>query len=155
MIIYTAKFSKKKAVAILIAMAIIIAAIILMTPERGEGQTAFSSVAGIKDTEDMVAYIESLGYKAESEPQQEKEVTIPESFDLVYEQYNELQKKCGFDLSQYQGKKVTLYTYGLTEYPGAENVLCDLLVYRDRIIGGNIYTVALDGFMCGLTPQEG
>ena len=71
------------------------------------------------------------------------------------EEYNRIQQSCGFDLTSYRGKKVTLYTYTVTNYPGQADVRCDLLVHRNKVIGGNLYTTAIDGFMHGLKPAEG
>ena len=154
MMIYTVKFSKKKAVAILIAMAIVIAAIILAVPKEGESAPTSAAVR-VQTADDCLAYIESLGYTAESTPLEQKEVTIPETFDAVYTEYNRLQLECGFDLTDYKGKAATLYTYAVTNYPGEPDVRCDLLVRKDKVIGGNLYTTAIDGFMHGLRPIDG
>ena len=154
MMIYTVKFSKKKAVAILISIAIVIAAIILAMPTEEPAQTTAAAVK-VRTGDDCIAYLESLGYTAESVPIEEKEVTIPETCDAVYEEYNALQLACGFDLREYKGKAATLYTYAITNYPNEPDVRCDLLVRKDRVIGGNVYTTALDGFMHGLKPAEG
>ncbi len=149
MIIYTAKFSKKKAVAILCAIAVIIAAIILASP-GSEERAAFSGGIRAENAEEVKTYIESLGYETTGEATN-KEVVIPREFDEVYENYNEIQKECGFDLSGYKGSRATLYTYSLSGYPGCdEEVLCDVLVCKGRVVGGNVYTLRLDGFMHGL-----
>ena len=63
-----------------------------------------------------------------------KEITIPENFSGVYKQYNEVQKKSGFDLSRYKGKTVTLYSYPII----GDNKKAELLVYKNSIIGGSI-----------------
>ena len=156
MMIYTVKFSKKKAIAILLAMAIIVAAVILAAGQKESGTAQpTASIVKIKSEADCLSYIASLGYTAEAVPVEQKEVTIPVQFDEVYEEYNRLQQSCGFDLTSYRGKKVTLYTYAVTNYPGQPDVRCDLLVHRSKIIGGNVYTTAIDGFMHGLKPAEG
>lgn len=156
MLVYTVKFSKKKAVAILISIAIVIAAIILAIPkEEAEPVQTTAAAVKIKTSDDCLAYIESLGYTAESLPLEEKEVTIPSTFDAVYTEYNTIQQSCGFDLSGYKGKTATLYTYAITNYPEHPDVRCDLLVRKGAVIGGNVYTTAIDGFMHGLRPANG
>lgn len=157
MIIYTARFSKKKAIAIVLTIAIIVAGVILAMPNRDiTAEETAHKVSGIKSAEDITKYIESLGYTVEGQLRQCTEVVIPNDFDLVYEEYNDIQKESGFDLSKHKGKKVTLYTYVITNYPDCnEEVLCDLLVHKSNIIGGNIYTLSLDGFMHGLKALEG
>ena len=63
-------------------------------------------------------------------------VTVPKPFDAVYEDYNALQQTQGFDLQRYRGKEVQRYRYPVTGDFG-EGV-ATLLVYRDRIIGGDL-----------------
>ena len=70
------------------------------------------------------------------------------------QQANHLQQECGFDLLHYTGKKVDLVTYSITNYPTGEEVLADLLLYGDKLIGGAIYTTAVDGFMHGLRAVD-
>ena len=79
---------------------------------------------------------------------------IPKNFDAVYQAYNKMQQDCGFDLLKYAGKKVDLTTYKITNWPDGETVLADVLVYKNKVIGGAIYTAAVDGFMYGLQPME-
>ena len=83
--------------------------------------------------------------------EQTQEILIPEEFSPVYQDYNELQKQQGYDLEDYAGRKCTLYTYAVTNYPDKnQTVLADLYLYRDRIIGGDIHSTDLNGFMTGI-----
>ena len=65
MMICTVRFSKKKAVAILLAIAIILAAVILAMPERGTGSDAAGASGAVRTEEDQAAYLGSLGYQVE------------------------------------------------------------------------------------------
>lgn len=77
-------------------------------------------------------------------------VRIPDEFDDVYTQYNEIQLKQGFDLRKYAGKEVERYQYPVTNYPGfPDYIRANLLVFQGKIIGGDVSSVALDGFMHG------
>lgn len=151
--IYTIRLSKKL---LLIAGGILAALVILLALLFSGGDTAPASagVSGIKSKSDQVEYLESLGYTVDQGSRTSKKVTIPESFDDVYLTYNTMQQECGFDLLDYTGKKVDLVTYSVTNYPTGEEVLADLLVYRGRLIGGAVYTTAIDGFMHGLRPAN-
>lgn len=98
---------------------------------------------------DLSAFLTSLGYEF-SESHTKKTFTIPNEFDLVYNNYNEIQKEAGYDLSLYKGKECIMYTYELTNHPfGKCNA--NVIVYNGEIIGGDISSVNLDGFM---TPLE-
>lgn len=84
-----------------------------------------------------------------------KEITIPEKFGEVYESYNKLQKEQGFDLSRYKGESAVSYTFPVIGYRDENGELCEnvqahVLVYDGRIIGGDIASTELDGFMKGL-----
>ena len=60
MMICTVRFSKKKAVAILLAIAIILAAVILAMPERGAGADAAGASGAVRTEEDQAAYLGAL-----------------------------------------------------------------------------------------------
>lgn len=63
-----------------------------------------------------------------------KDVVIPYTFNANYNQYNNIQKRMGFDLSLFKGCRVKLYTYSvLTEK--TESV--SILVYKGSVIGGD------------------
>lgn len=97
---------------------------------------------------DVAAFLSSLGYEF-SENYTEKTFTIPFSFDMVYNNYNEIQKEAGFDLLPYRGKECIMYTYEIYNHPfGKANA--NVIIYEDEIIGGDISSVNLDGFMVPL-----
>lgn len=92
----------------------------------------------------------SFGWETSGLVSQEQ-VTLPETFGPTYKDFLALQEDAGFHLSPYAGKTVTRYTYGIQNYPtGEDHVLADLLVYNQVIIGGDIRTASLDGFMTSL-----
>jgi hypothetical protein len=79
-----------------------------------------------------------------------REVTIPAQFDKVFAGYNELQKSQGLDLSKYKKKTVTRHTFTVTDYEGYEGtVYANVLVYRNRVIGGDICSADVSGFIHG------
>lgn len=160
MTIYTFKLSKKKIAAVILAIAVVIAAIIILLP-GGDGQASRTNGASsqtvsgksVKTDADIADYIKALGYQVTPEPADVRMVTIPKTFDDVYTRYNEIQLENGFDLAKYGGKGVTLRTYCVTNYQGYDDVLLDILIYKNKVIGGAVYTASLDGFMHGLVTN--
>ena len=71
-------------------------------------------------------------------------------FPDVLNQYNELQRQQGFDLEEYAGKKLTLYTYRITNHPDAEEADASLYVYRSALVGGDVHSTSFTGFMTAL-----
>ena len=120
-----------------------------------EGGINFSD---IKTNEDRIAFIEGFGITVRPEATEEKSFTMPENFDRVILGYNELQKKQGLDISKYAKKKVTRYTYEVTNYKGeSDPVYVNLLVYRSKIIGADISSVGEGGFvlpLCDITENK-
>lgn len=106
--------------------------------------------------EQRMAYIESLGWMVDAAAEECDQVLLPAVFDSSYDGYLAIQSECGFDLKAYAGQTVTRYSYTITNYPTAEEgIKLDLLVYQQRIIGGDVRNTSLDGFMHSLLyPQS-
>ena len=113
--------------------------------------TGLASPKGVKTNEDRVAYLESYGWQVYPEPVSVEELLIPEEFDETYDQYLALQSGQGFDLTKYRGKRVKRYTYEITNYPSGETgVQANLLLYKTTVVGGEVLSPELDGFLHGL-----
>ena len=107
---------------------------------------------GVRTNEERVAFLKQYGWEVESEPQESTTVTIPREFDKVFAAYNELQRQEGLNLADYGGRTVERYTYRVVNYDGYDGtVLANLLVYRGRVIGGDVSSADSSGFMHGLT----
>lgn len=103
--------------------------------------------------EERAAFFDRFGWKISDEPVEVKETAIPEEFDETYSEYNELQKTQNMNLEKYKGTRVKFWSYDILNYPGYENkegvVRGNLLTYDGKIIGGDICSTELDGFMHG------
>ena len=105
----------------------------------------------MKSDDERTAFLAELGYEVESTPTESVEVTIPDEFDKVFAAYNQLQKQMGLDLGRYKGKKVMRYTYKVTNYDGYnDTVFANLLVHKNKIIGGDVCSADPNGFAHGL-----
>lgn len=100
--------------------------------------------------EERRAYLTQRGYTL-GEEEQCKPITIPAEFNEVYTDYNEIQKKQGFDLTPYQGKQAMLYTYRVTNYGENDRVIADLMVRDGVLIGADLCDPSADeGFLTAL-----
>ena len=106
--------------------------------------------SGIRDNEDRVAFIESFGLKVKADAVSEESFTVPGEFDRVLEEYNQMQKRQGLDLSKYQKKRVTHYAYEVTNYDHEGSVYVNLIVHRGRIIAADIASASGGGFVLPL-----
>lgn len=91
-----------------------------------------------------------MGLAPSAEPIEVVEVTIPAEWGAVYENYNALQRRGGFDLEPYKGQNCLRYTYALPELNARGNVL----VLGGKVIGGDICSITLDGIMLPLDRNE-
>lgn len=84
-----------------------------------------------------------------------QDITIPQYFGAIYEEYNELQKTQGFDLKRYAGEKAVLYRYTVLncpEYP--ENVTANMVICGNILIACDITLNEENGFTKPLIPQK-
>ena len=104
----------------------------------------------VKNNEDRVNFFSQFGWQVKNEPLESSEVTIPDEFDKIFVGYNEIQKRQGLDLSKYKNKKVMRYTYEVTNYEDYNGtVYATVLVYRNKVIGGDICSADVKGFIHG------
>ena len=152
MVIMTAKVPKRRL--LLIVLLLIAAAVVLALCLRGAGgETEKPAKTGTQGAtnEARIAFLESYGWQVSADPLSVEELAIPEEFDETYTQYLSLQSGQGFDLEKYKGKRVKRYTYEISNYPtGETGVQAGLLIYKNTVVGGEVLSSQLGGFIHGL-----
>ena len=119
-------------------------------PEAESGVTVSVRYDKVKSADDAAKFLSQFGWVVDAGSAETREVTVPAQFDKVFAGYNELQKSQGLDLSKYKKKAVTRYTFTVTNYEGYEGtVYANVLVYRNRVIGGDICSADVSGFIHG------
>ena len=104
----------------------------------------------IKNEADVVDFLSQFGWQVNATPSEVKKVTIPSEFDKIFSAYNEIQKEQGLNLSKFKNKEVMRYTFTVTNYEGYEGtVWANVLVYRNRVIGGDLCSADVTGFVHG------
>ena len=104
----------------------------------------------IRTEEDRIAFLAQFGWEVSATPTESTTVTIPREFDKVFAAYNEMQRAQGLDLSPYSGRTVERYTYTVTNYQGYQGeVLANVLIFRGKVIGGDICAADASGFLHG------
>lgn len=153
MLIWTAKFSRKKAAAAVILMGAVMAVLIVLTgraPE--EPEIPQPRLAG---NEERVAYLQSLGWEVEPEPIETLQFLLPAELEEPYRTYNELQLSQGFNLSECCGKQISRCTYTVKNYPGRpEGVQANLYICEDLPVAGDICSSGAGGFQEPLVPAN-
>lgn len=158
MLIVTAKVPRRKLALWALAAAALCCCALLVNVDtlrasRGVETAAAVSPKGIKTNEDRVAYLGEYGWQVKEEPLATQELIVPKEFDESYTDYLALQSQQGFELEKYAGKRLKRYTYEITNYPtGERGVQVNLLIYKNTVVGGEVLSAQLDGFLHGLTP---
>lgn len=148
MMVMTAKVNFKKTLTLVGILAGLIVAVILLFGGSNSAETSAPTVSG---NDARVQFLKDLGWDAAASPVEANQVKIPDQTTEVFDRYNALQKSQGYDLTQYAGKSVMRFVYKINNYPGAtEPVYATLLVYKNRIIGGDVTDTAAKGRIQGL-----
>ena len=163
MYIYSLRASTLKFFAVVCVALVMLITLITFIPEY-DGVTVSASnmqvsesykFDRIKTNEDRVNFLFQFGWQVKNEPVSNEEITIPASFDKIFVGYNEIQKGQGLDLSKYKNKEVMRYTYEITNYPNySGTVYATILVYRNKIIGGDVCSADVKGFIHGFVAPK-
>lgn len=153
MFVYSVKTSKAKIFSVVLAIAVSVAAIVFVMNKKQEPATNDTAISyKAENAAERAAFLSQFGWKISEDPVEVSEVIIPADFDAGYLEYAEMNKAQGLDLEPYKGMRAKRWTYDIFNYPGLENqsgVQANLLVFEGRIIGGDICSLDLGGFMHG------
>ena len=158
MFMFSIQLTKRKiivAAALIVLLGVAITASVLLTRDKasgGAGDEEEEELAAAAD-EQRCSFLEQFGWEVETTPISQNTVRIPGEFDAIYTPYNEMQLAQGFDLAPYKGKTVNRYCYAVLNYPLEKQVVANLLVYEGKIIGGDLDSPALGGFMHGFAKE--
>ena len=102
--------------------------------------------------EKNISFLRKYGWITEPISYERMNLTIPQEFDSVYKNYNEIQKSIGLDLENYKGRAATRYTYVIKNFPEKtdDTVYANILCVESEIVAGDIMTRPIDGFMVSL-----
>lgn len=152
MFVYSLRASTLKFFGVVSIALVSLLALILFIPtyEVEASSTTAYSYEKIKTDDDVEAFLAQFGWEVGATPAETCEVTIPDEFDKIFTAYNEIQKAQGLNLAKYRRKTVKRYTYEVTNYEGYEGkVYANVLVYRGRVIGGDVCSADVSGFIHG------
>ncbi len=130
-------------------LSIILASVIIIFILFGQFLSANSGGIDGSTNEKRIQYLSRLGLEVNQTAVKIKDITIPEKFSSEYQDYNLLQIKSGFNLKNHKGKSATVYTYKLND---KEQV--NLIILKDKIIGGDITELETTGRIKALTKEK-
>ena len=134
---------------IVLTLAVLIGALVI----GRSGSVAVSAASGVdfggvKTNDDRLAFISQFGIEVSGDPKEEVTFRIPKKLEGVLADYNELQKSQGLDLTRYENKKVTRYTYEIEGYGDYTGPVCvNLIIFRNRVIACDVSSADPSGFI--------
>ena len=154
MFVYSVRASALRFVAVLTAAVVVLALLVAFVPSYvptshlvGEEKVVYDNISSLGARMEFLA---GFGWEIDAEREDASAVTVPAKFDAVYEDYNDIQRAQGLNLQRYRGKTVMRYTYPVKNYEGWDGeVWATMLVYKDRVIGGDICYASPQGFVHG------
>ena len=131
----------------------------VMAVSRTDSVSAMSggtySFSDVSTKEDRLEFLSQFGILVDADSETAEGFTMPAEPDRVLLSYNEIQKAQGLDLSGYCRKKVQRYTYTVENYKDSDIcVYANIIVYRHRVIGGDISAMGEGGFVLPFTAFE-
>jgi hypothetical protein len=165
MFIYSFRAASLKFFGIIAVTLVALIAIIAFVPVYAQGGVTDTPVSAtdkeqsysyekVRDVSGVISFLSQFGWTVDGATAQSAKVTIPDEFDKVFAAYNEIQKSQGLDLSKFKKKELTRYTVEVTNYKGYEGtVYANVLVYRNKVVGGDICSADVKGFVHGFEKQ--
>ena len=151
---YVIHFRLRKQLLLAGGAALALALTLLLVLPGCQKQNAAPIPAGTEDQ--RLAYLTSLGWEVEETPVETLDLLLPEKLEGEWQAYAKLQKSQDLPFGDFAGQTVRRYTYTVTNYPGIEKgVQANLFVCGDQLIGGDIISLAENGFQTDLAfPQQ-
>lgn len=149
------RISKRLRIFLLISCVLLLALAVIDVTGFGRDFLAVSVPLAEDSDVARAAFLAEYGWEISTVPTEVCDVVIPERFNQTYERYNALQQTQGFDLADYKGKRAKRYTYRVLNHPSGDAVQANLLVLNGQVIGGDLCTLAPDGFMQGFDGTQG
>lgn len=154
MYVLSVKLDVKKVLSVIAVLCIVIAVSFVLFQKQSSDVLSNDISRSAKNTSEHVDFLDAYGYNIYDKPIQIQEIIIPEKFSDDYLKYNELQKLSGLDLSDYKGYRAKKYTYKVLDYANSnDEVVANLIVYNNMVIGADISSTTLGGFVHGLVKE--
>lgn len=141
----------KKLFGVVFALALVSLVAVFFVNSQSNVNIKKVSLYTAETADDRLKFISDLGWIVDEDPVEVRQIAIPQEFDDVYSNYNEIQLSQGYDLTKYAGRSAKRWTYIIRNYPDVSSdedyVRINLLVCDGKIIGGDVCSIKLDGFM--------
>ena len=144
--------SKRLLAAAAATLAMIVALVCLLPGCRSKEATPIQAAT----EQQRLAYLESLGWTVDAAPVETLDLRLPDPLEGEWKDYAKLQSDQDLPFADFAGQSVRRYTYNVTNYPSIEQgVQVNLFVCGDQLIGGDILSLAENGFQTGLAfPKQ-
>ena len=137
------KLTKTRAVALLLMLGVMLAAAVVLC--------STGDMLDVSQLNGREKYLASYGCVIDPASETERTVLLPKKFEGTVRDYADMQTDQGYDFAFYSGLECRQFTYEVTNYDGCDGtVYAVLYVKGTRVIGGDIHSAEINGFMHGI-----
>ncbi len=160
MFVFSVRANKPKLILALCAVLLTVVSLFFFVSSKDNPVVNDGEISAKASNEaERIAFLSQFGWEIDEDPVEVTEVIIPSEFNDTYTAYNELQKNQSMDLAAYKGQRVKKWVYEVKNYPDypADNgcIRATILVLDGTVIGGDVSSIEVDGFMQGFDfPDE-
>lgn len=138
---------RRGAAVIIIMLGVILAAAVILC-SRPRDLFPASDIIDVSTAAGREKYLASYGWDIDLQSEESRTVLLPKSFGAALKSYADMQTAQGYDFAHYAGCECRQYVYRLSRYKGYDGTVYAVLYIKgSRVIGGDIHSSAIDGFM--------
>ena len=147
MFVYSVRASTLRFFAVVaLTVAVLVGILVFGGGEEVSAASGTIDLSGVNTAEERVNFISQFGLTVVKTSEESCEFRMPESFDRVISGYNEIQRSQGLNIEKYKNKKVTRYTYSVSDYSEGAAVV-NLIIYKGNVIACDVSSEAPGAFV--------
>ncbi len=151
----SSRTSKKGSKILLFFLLIILVLIAVFFIKKAKDEADSDTKFNMSSNAERVRFLNEQGLIVKPDPVSTEEIIIPSEANDTYADYARLLKEQGFNIEKYLGRNVVRITYEVLNFPDYDdNVMANMLIADDRLIGGDISLNEEGGFVLPLVSKK-
>ena len=151
----SSRTSKKGNKIILFVILVAIILLGLLFFRKAKDEAIQDSMFSMSSNAQRVEFLNEQGWIVKPDPVKKEEIVIPSEVNEVYAEYLKLLNEQGFNIKEHMGKNAMMITYEVLNYPDyPENVVANMIILDDKLIGGDISLNEEGGFVLPLLSDR-
>ncbi len=151
----SSRTSKKGNKIILFVILVVIILLGLFFFKKAKTEAEQDSMFSMSSNSQRVKFLNEQGWIVKPDPVKKEEIIIPSEVNETYAEYLKLLNEQGFNIKEHMGKDAMMITYEILNYPDfPENVVANMIILDDKLIGGDVSLNEEGGFVVPLISDK-